>query len=215
MYARRREWPEPADTHQNRIARAIPTMPAISRIHPIAYTSITEAVAWTAWGTLGAGSWRGRTIDIERGEPGRGAMTSTAPMTVMNTAAIAASLGGLLGSLSLDGAGRITPRSAAQEAANDRGSNALLPSTSSAEAPSASASWRSAARSAAISLATGSGTRSRFHSRRHSSMNLLTAVPPLRRDPARHRRHHAPPAIRTRRPRAHDALHVKDGSTSA
>src|SRR6478752_7543184 len=50
----------------------------------------------------------------------------------------------------LGGAGMI-PRSLAQEAANDRGSEALAPRYSSAETPSASASSRSEVRSAAIS----------------------------------------------------------------
>src|SRR6266487_38443 len=120
----------------------------------------------------------------------------------------------LLEGLSVKGGGT-TPRSAAQEAANERGSNAPLPSTSSAEAPSASASLRSAARSAAISLAIRSGTRSRFHSRRHSSTNSLTPPPPLPRDPARHRPHRARPAIQTRRPRVHVVLDGTCGSTFA
>src|SRR6266571_910150 len=105
----------------------------------------------------------------------------------------------LLGGLSAKGGGT-TPRSTAQEAANERGSNAPLPSTSSAEAPSASASLRSAARSAAISLAIRSGTRSRFHSRRHSSTKSLTAAPPLRQLSGQHPRHRAPLATQTLRP---------------
>ncbi len=75
--------------------------------------------------------------------------------------------------------GAVTPRAAAHAPAKRRGSNALFPSTSSGEPPSAAASSRSAVRSAAISLATGSGTPSRRHSRRHSSTNSLSALPPL------------------------------------
>src|SRR5262249_21377159 len=58
-----------------------------------------------------------------------------------------------------------TPRAIAHDAASERGSEAELPSTSSADAPSFAASARSAASSDAISSATRSGTRSRRHSR--------------------------------------------------
>ncbi len=113
--------------------------------------------------------------------------------------------------------GPTTPLSSAHDAANDRGSNAPLPSTASAEAPSASASSRSAFRSAAISLATGSGTRRRRHSRRHSSTKsfTFTLLPPFRQDRARRRRHHAPTATPTRPPRAPSGPPAMPGNTSA
>lgn len=131
--------------------------------------------------------------------------TSAAPMAVTVRAAIAATVITRLESLAVKRGGGMTPRSAAQEAANERGSDAPLPSTSSAEAPSASACFRSAVRSAAISLATESGTRSRFHSRWHRSTKSFTLLPPLRRGPTRHRQHRAQPAIQTRHPREHIA----------
>ncbi len=95
------------------------------------------------------------------------------------TAVNAASASGLRLALSRLGGKGMTPRSTAQEAANERGSKKLLPRSSSAETPSASASVRSKARSAAISAATGSGTPRRLHSLRHCSTKSFMRPPRL------------------------------------